>query len=122
MNELTDSNPIPTDTSGTTIEALYAHPLPNAPSLKTVAIKVTYEPGGSTPKHRHGNAFVTAVILKGSVQSAVNDEAPKTYSVGESWSENPGDIHTVSRNASKTEPAEFIATFICPIEQEEFVM
>ncbi|KAL1405681.1 hypothetical protein Q8F55_009320 [Vanrija albida] len=114
-------NPI-TKNDGTTTEALFSHPLPNAPGLKTVAIKVTYEPGAFTPRHRHGNAFVTAVLLSGRVESGLNDGETKTYGPGESWSENPGDIHSVSRNASDTEPASFIATFIAPIDQDEFVM
>lgn len=90
--------------------------------MKLVAVKVMYEPGGWTERHRHGNAFVTAVLLEGSVESGLNDEAPKTYSAGESWTENPGDIHSISRNASKTEPASFIASFVCPVDQEEYVM
>ncbi|TXT05094.1 hypothetical protein VHUM_03914 [Vanrija humicola] len=119
-HELTSSNPTKND--GTTIEALFSYPLPNAPTLKTVCLKVSYDGGAFTPRHRHGNAFVTAVVLSGSVESAVNDEEPKTYGAGESWTENPGDIHSHSRNASETEPAVFIATFIAPIDQEEFVI
>ncbi|CAK9785791.1 RmlC-like cupin [Cutaneotrichosporon oleaginosum] len=108
--------------NGATLQALYAHPLPNAPGLKIVAVKVTYEPGGYTVKHRHGAAFVAAVVLEGRVESGVNDAPPKTYGAGESWSENPGDWHTVSRNASATEPAEFVATFVCPVDQTEYVI
>ncbi|GMK54943.1 hypothetical protein CspeluHIS016_0115290 [Cutaneotrichosporon spelunceum] len=114
-------NPI-TKQDGTTTEALFAHTLPNAPTLKTVCLKVTYDPGAFTSRHRHGNAFVTAVVLSGSLESAVNDEEPKTFNAGDSWTENPGDIHSVSRNASQTQPAEFIATFIAPVDQEEFVI
>lgn len=116
------SGPITQLPNGGSLQALYAHPLPNAPGMKLVAVKVMYEPGGWTERHRHGNAFVTAVLLEGSVESGVNDQEPKTYKAGESWTENPGDIHSVSRNASKTEPASFIASFVCPESQEEYVM
>lgn len=119
---LTGSSQVTKQPGGSSIEALYAHPLPNAPGLKMVGIKVSYEPGGSTPRHRHGNAFVTATLLEGSVESGINDEEPKVFRAGESWTEAPGDIHSVSRNASQTEPATFMVVFIAPIDQEEFVM
>ena len=107
---------------GASIQVLYHYPLPNAPTLKIVALKVSYEPGGFTEKHRHGNAFVTATILEGSVESKVNDGPTKVYGVGEAWSENPGDMHIISRNPSKDQSASFIATFVCPLEQEEYVV
>jgi hypothetical protein len=31
--------------------------------------------------------------------------ARRDYRAGESWSERPGAIHSISRNANKTEPA-----------------
>ena len=36
----------------------------------------------------------------------------RIYRVGESWSEPPGAIHSISRNASKTERAKLLAVFV----------
>ncbi len=116
------SGPITKLPNGGALQALYAHVIPNAPGMKLVGVKVDYEPGGFTVRHRHGNAFVSTVVLSGSVTSGLNDEDPKTYGEADGWTENPGDIHSVSRNASDTESASFIAHFVCPIEQEEYVM
>ena len=51
---------------------------------------VEYKPGGVTPPHRHGDAFVVAYVLSGSVRSRVDDGDVKTFHVGESWTEDPG--------------------------------
>ncbi|CAM0141689.1 hypothetical protein VKS41_008861 [Umbelopsis sp. WA50703] len=107
---------------GTKIDLLYCHVLPNAPTFKLATLKVTYEPGAFTERHRHGNAFVSASVLSGRVQSQINDGPVEEFGQGDSWSENPGDIHSVSRNASQTEVACFIATFVCPVDQEQFVI
>lgn len=44
------------------------------------------------------------------------------YLAGESWMEDPGAYHWVSANASSTESASFIATFVAPSTQTEFVV
>jgi quercetin dioxygenase-like cupin family protein len=42
-------------------------------------------------------------VISGAIESKVNDGETRTYRAGESWSESPGAIHSISRNASKTE-------------------
>jgi quercetin dioxygenase-like cupin family protein len=42
----------------------------------------------------------------------VNDGETQIYRAGESWSEPPGAMHSISRNASKTEPAKLLAVFV----------
>ena len=42
----------------------------------------------------------------------VNDGETRIYRAGESWSEPPAAIHSISRNASKTEPAKLLAVFV----------
>jgi len=51
-------------------------------------------------------------VLKGAIRSQVNDGPVKVYRAGESFSENPGDRHGVSANASATEPARLLAVFV----------
>ena len=42
----------------------------------------------------------------------MNDGKAVIYHAGESWSESPGAIHSISRNASTTEPAKLLAVFV----------
>ena len=90
----------------------FAHALPNVPGKAMRVITVSYPPGGTTPGHRHGQAFVYAYVLSGHVRTQVEGEPEKVVGPGESWFEMPGAHHMVSSNASKTEPAKFLVVFL----------
>jgi quercetin dioxygenase-like cupin family protein len=92
---------------------VYEHPLPNVPGKSIKGVVVEYAPGGSSPAHIHAkSAFIYATVLEGSIRSQVNDGPVKIYHVGENFSEMPGDRHSVSANASATEPARLLAVFV----------
>jgi quercetin dioxygenase-like cupin family protein len=42
----------------------------------------------------------------------VKGKEPVTISAGQTFYESPGDVHEVSRNASTTQPAKFLAILI----------
>jgi quercetin dioxygenase-like cupin family protein len=91
----------------------YDRPLPNVPGKSLRVVVVDYAPGGSSPAHTHAkSAFIYARVLKGSIRSAVNGGPPRVYREGEAFQENPGDHHSISENASRTEPARLLATFV----------
>jgi quercetin dioxygenase-like cupin family protein len=97
--------------------------LPNVPGKSMRGVLVEYGPGGSNPAHTHPkSAFIYATVLEGAIQSQVNDGPVTTYRVGESWSENPGDRHLVSANASDTEPARLLAVFVVDTSEKEIVL
>jgi len=50
--------------------------------------------------------------VRRTIESKVDDGEARIYRAGESWSEPPGAIHSISRNASKTEPAKLLAVFV----------
>jgi quercetin dioxygenase-like cupin family protein len=76
-------------------------------------VLVDYAAGGSLPAHTHPkSAFIYATMLEGAIQSQINDGPVETSRAGESVSENPGDHHGVSRNASKTEKVHLQAVFV----------
>jgi quercetin dioxygenase-like cupin family protein len=86
-------------------------------------VLVEYEPGGTSPAHLHPkSAFIYATVLEGSIKSQVNDGPITTYRAGESWSESPGDRHSVSENASATEPARLLAVFVVDTNETELVL
>ena len=92
---------------------VYDHVLPNVPGKSLRGVLVEYGPGGASPAHTHpSSAFIYATVLEGAIRSQVNDGPVRTYRTGESFSENPGDHHNVSENASTTEPARLLAVFV----------
>lgn len=95
------------------VTVVYDHAIPNVPGKSIKGILVEYAPGGSSPPHIHAkSAFIYATVLEGAIKSQVNDGPVKVYRAGENWSENPGDHHGVSANASTTQPARILAVFV----------
>src|SRR5215813_2178336 len=85
--------------------------IPNIPDKSLIALEVDYAPGAASPAHTHAkSAFIYAYVI--STESKVNEGETRIYRAGESWSEPPGAIHSISRNASKTEPAKLLAVFV----------
>lgn len=76
-----------------------------------LVITVDYAPGASTPIHRH-DAHLFVYMLEGSAIFQVEGGEPATLQPGDMFYEQPTDIHTVSKNASDTEPAKFLVFFV----------
>jgi quercetin dioxygenase-like cupin family protein len=99
------------------VTLVYDQALPNVPGKSLRGVLVEYVPGGSSPAHTHAkSAFIYATVLEGAIRSQVNDGPVRTYRVGESFSEFPGDHHRVSTNASATERARLLAVFVVDTE------
>lgn len=77
------------------------------PGKEAVVITVDYPPGGESPMHRH-NAHAFVYVLEGSIVMGVRGGKSVTLKAGQTFYESPNDIHTISRNASLTEPAKFL--------------
>lgn len=96
-----------------TVAHKFDQAIPNIPGKSLVVVEVNYAPGAASPSHRHAkSAFIYAYVLSGEIESKVNDGETRIYTAGESWSEPPGATHSISRNASKTEPAKLLAVFL----------
>jgi quercetin dioxygenase-like cupin family protein len=101
------------------VTLVYDHALPNVPGKSLKGVLVEYAPGGTSPAHTHPkSAFIYATVLEGEIRSQVNDGPVTTYKAGESFSENPGDHHAVSENASKTKPARLLAVFVVDTDEK----
>ena len=97
--------------------------LPNVPGKSLRVVLVEYGPGGGSPSHHHpSSAFIYARVLEGAIRSKVNDAPERTYQAGESWTEQPGDHHQVSQNASTTAPAKLLAIFVVDTSERELVI
>ena len=102
------------------VTLVYEHALPNVPGKSIKGVLVEYGPGGTSPAHTHPkSAFIYATVLEGAIRSSVNDGPVVTYRAGQSFSEMPGDRHSVSENASKTEPAKLLAVFVVDTDEKE---
>lgn len=94
--------------------------LPNVPGKSMRGVLVEYPPGGSSVAHTHPkSAFIYATVLEGAIRSQVNAGPVTTYRAGENWTEQPGDHHLVSANASTTEPARLLAVFVLDSTETE---
>jgi quercetin dioxygenase-like cupin family protein len=98
--------------SGADVTQLYQSALPNVSSKDFSVITVVYKPGERSRPHRHGQAFVFAYVLEGSVRSQVEGEPEHIYKQGESWSEAPGAHHVVSGNRER-HPAGEVPRRVC---------
>ena len=94
-------------------EALvFSEDLPDVPGKHMTAVIVDYPPGGKSPRHRHvGDVF--AFVISGAIRSENSATgAVRVYHRGETFFEPAGSVHLISENASTSEPARFLATFV----------
>jgi quercetin dioxygenase-like cupin family protein len=111
--------------AGYTVRVLAAHshvkervvlssPLANVPGSGLTAVVVTYGPGEKSPAHHHAGS-VFAYVLSGAIRSQNSATGPaRVYHVGEGFFEPVGSVHSISENASLTEPASLLAVFVAP--------
>ncbi|MFS8975378.1 cupin domain-containing protein [Cupriavidus necator] len=106
--------------SGETVKPNFSHTIPNIPGKSLIALEVLYPPGSASLPHRHAkSAFIYAYVVSGSIASKVNDGPERIYKAGQSFYEEPGSSHPVSRNASKTQPAKLLAVFVVDSDDKE---
>ncbi|NLD69764.1 MAG: cupin domain-containing protein [Limnobacter sp.] len=86
-------------------------PLADIPGKEVLVLTVEYPPGGGDPIHRH-DAHGFIYVLEGEIVMGVRGGKAVTLRRGDTFYEGPDDIHTVGRNASKTERARFLAVLV----------
>jgi quercetin dioxygenase-like cupin family protein len=93
---------------------VFSHALPkmNGDRLTARVVLVNYGPGEASQPHSHPCAVI-GYVVEGSIRTQVKGEPEALVKAGESFYEAPNGVHLVSANASQTEPASFIAYFVC---------
>jgi quercetin dioxygenase-like cupin family protein len=81
------------------------------PDQQISMLTVEYAPGESSPRHRH-NGQVMVYVLEGTVRMQIEGKELVTLSRGQTFYEDPNDVHLVSANASNTEPAKFLVFMV----------
>lgn len=95
-----------------TLTPLLEQALPDVEGKTFTSAVVDFPPGGRAVPHRHGEAFVYAYVLEGTVRSTLDDEPAVTYRQGENWVEQPGTHHVLTENASETDEAKLLVVFV----------
>ena len=85
--------------------------LPDVPGKEGMIEIVDFAPGEVSQPHRH-NADVFVYVLEGSIITQVRGDNPQTVHVGDVFFESPTDVHSVSRNASETQPAKLLVFYV----------
>jgi quercetin dioxygenase-like cupin family protein len=93
------------------VNTLFTKRLPEAPGKEVELIIVNYAPGAVNAIHRH-DAHAVVYVLEGDVEMQVRGGTLQRLGAGQVFYESPEDVHTVSRNASKTKPARFLVFFV----------
>lgn len=96
---------------GAIVTPLLSKELVGIAGKEVTMVKVEYLPGGASLPHRH-DANVLVYVLEGSLIMQAQGKDPVTLKPGDTFFETPTDIHLQSANASKTQPAKFIAVVI----------
>jgi len=94
------------------LSPLLARPLPNVKGKTFTSAIVEFPPAARAAPHRHGQAFVYAYVLDGTVASRLEGEPVHTYHRGENWVEKPGAHHVLTENTSRTQPAKLLVIFV----------
>jgi quercetin dioxygenase-like cupin family protein len=80
--------------------------------LKATLVEVNYGPGEAPAPHNHP-CPVIGYVVAGTLRTQVQGDPEAVYKPGESFYEAADGVHAVSANASATEPAKFVAFFVC---------
>ena len=93
------------------VKQLMTRDLVGSAGKEVLMVTVEYLAGGASLPHRH-NAQVFVYVLEGRVRMQVEGSAVVTLGPGETFYESPGDIHTISANASRTKSARILVFII----------
>ena len=93
------------------VTRLMTKDLPDVPGKEGMIETVDFAPGEVSQPHRH-NADVFVYVLEGSVVTQVKGSSPQTVHAGGVFYESPTDVHSVSRNASETQPAKLLVFYV----------
>ncbi|UXY22763.1 cupin domain-containing protein [Streptomyces cynarae] len=95
-----------------TLEPLLQQALPNVKGKTFTSMIVDFPPNARAMPHRHGQAFVYAYVLEGTLRSQLDGKPVSTYHQGENWVEQPGAHHVLTENTSPTERARLLVVYV----------
>jgi quercetin dioxygenase-like cupin family protein len=100
------------------VQELMQKELTGVPGKELRMLTVEYPPGGASPPHRH-HAQVFVYVLSGSLRMQVQGSPVVTLQPGQIFYEGLDDVHTISENASRSEPAKILVFMVKDKSAEE---
>lgn len=105
------ASPVVVNAQESVARSLFQADVGDVSNQEIVVLEVIYPAGMASASHRH-NAHTVVYVLEGSVVMQVAGGERMTLGPGEIFYEMPRDIHSVSMNASETEPAKILVYFL----------
>lgn len=99
------------EVSGAKVTSLMQKALLDYPGKEGVVARVVYPPGHVDGAHRH-DAHVFVYVLEGTVEMQLEGGKPVVLNAGDTFYENPQDVHPIGRNLSNTKSATLIVFFV----------
>lgn len=90
------------------VQVVLEQALPDMKGKVATLVTVSYAPVAASFPHRHPGP-VFGYVPEGAVFMQFEPKPPTTYKEGKTFYEVPMHVHRISRNASKTRPAEILA-------------
>jgi len=101
----------PSSVQAAVVKSLFDKDQTDVPGKELLMLTVEYPPGGASLPHRH-DAQVFVYVLEGQIKMQVAGGPVVTLGPGQTFYESPTDVHSVSANASKTQPAKFLVFIV----------
>lgn len=92
--------------------ALLTQPLADLPGREMRMTLLDREPGNASPMHRHPGHHTFGYVIQGTYELGVGGAPTKILHAGDTFYEPPGELHSVSRNASMTERLKILVCMV----------
>ena len=99
-------------TPATKVTPLMKQVIAEFPGHEVTMITLDIPPGGGSPPHRHPGHHTFGYVIEGAYKIKLDNGPETTLTKGQTFYEAPGQLHTVSRNASDIEPARVLVVML----------
>jgi quercetin dioxygenase-like cupin family protein len=96
----------------TKVTPLMRQAIAEFPGHEVTMITLDIAPGGGSPPHRHPGHHTFGYVLEGAYKIKLDNGPETVVTKGQTFYEAPGQLHTVSRNASDIEPAKVLVVML----------
>jgi quercetin dioxygenase-like cupin family protein len=96
----------------TKVTPLMSQAIAEFPGHEVTMITLDIPPGVGSPPHRHPGHHTFGYVLEGTYKIKLDNGPETVLTKGQTFYEPPGQLHTVSRNASDVEPAKVLVVML----------
>jgi quercetin dioxygenase-like cupin family protein len=98
--------------AATKVSSLMKQVIADFPGREILMITLDIPPGGGSPPHRHPGHHIFGYVLEGIYKLKLDQEPERLLTKGQTFYEAPGQLHAVSANGSRSEPAKVLAFIV----------